>query len=83
MAKKQGGERKLTNPEAYERINYLLYLCTSSILIAYNNLIAVRGNEYDYLTPATVKKELKDVIELTRGYVKTLREVSKKSVIRL
>ena len=83
MAKKKGGERKLTNPEAYGRINYLLYLCTSSILIAYNNLMITRDKEFDYLSPASVKKELKDVIELTRGYVKTLREVSKKSVIRL
>ena len=83
MAKKQGGGRKLTNPEAYERINFLLYLCTSSILIAHNNLMTTRGKKLEYLTPSIVKKELKDVIELTRGYVKTLREVSKKSVIRL
>ena len=82
MAKKQV-ERKLNNPEAYERINYLLYLCTSSILITYNNLMANKYKENKYLTPVVVKKEMKEVIELTQGYVKTLREVAKKSVIRL
>jgi len=82
MAKKQA-ERKLNNPEAYERINYLLYLCTSSILITYNNLMTNKYKENKYLTPGVVKKEMKEVIELTQGYVKTLREVAKKSVIRL
>ena len=81
MAKKKQVERKLNNPEAYERINYLLYLCTSSLMITYNNLMTTRMKKY--LTPATVKKEMKEVIELTQGYVKTLREVAKKSVIRL
>ena len=82
MAKKQG-ERKLNNPEAYERINYLLYVCTSSLLITYNNLMTGPYKERKYLTPSMIKKEMKDVIELTQGFVKTMREVAKKSVIRL
>jgi hypothetical protein len=81
MAKKQV-ERKLNNPEAYERINFLLFLCTSSILIAYKNLF-IESSQNQYLTTVVIKKEMKEVIELTQGYVKTLREVAKKSVIRL
>ena len=85
MAKKQA-ERKLHNPEAHERINYLLHIATSTILISYNKSMA-KSNDGDikkrYLTPSTVKMELKEAIELAQVYVKTLREVAKKSVIRL
>ncbi len=45
--------------------------------------MANKYKENKYLTPVVVKKEMKEVIELTQGYVKTLREVAKKSVIRL
>lgn len=82
MAKKQV-ERKLHNPEAHERINYLLHIATSSILMAYNSLIAKSEGKLNYFTPSTVKNELKEAIELAQVYVKTLREVAKKSVIRL
>ena len=97
MAKKPV-ERKLHNPEAHERINYLLHLATSTILTSFNNLKNIRktreieagngtvtgsGKEVKYFTPAVIKKELKEAIELAQVYVKTLREVAKKSVVRL
>ena len=83
MAKKPV-ERKLHNPEAHERINYLLHLATTTILIAFNKL-KTRDNtkQMKYFTPATIKGELKEAIELAQVYIKTLREVAKKSVIRL
>ena len=85
MAKKQV-ERKLNNPEAHERINYLLHIATSTILTSFN-ILMTKNSEGDkkknYFTPSTVKQELKDSIELAQFYVKTLREVAKKSVVRL
>ena len=96
MAKKPV-ERKLHNPEAHERINYLLHLATSTILTSFNNLKNIRKakeieagtngtgteKEVKYFNPAVIKKELKEAIELAQVYIKTLREVAKKSVIRL
>ena len=90
MAKKQF-VRKLSNPEAYERINYLLHSATSVLLTAYKNLLVLheaKSKDKDqtsrkYLTPAVVKRELAEVVGIVQGYVKTLREVAKKSVIRL
>ena len=83
MAKKVAVERKLSNPDAYERINYLLHLANSTILINYEKLRRNRGNEKEFFTPSVVKKELKESILLAQVYVKTIREVAKKSVIRL
>lgn len=85
--------RKLSNPEAYERINYLLHIATSSLLTAYKNLVLLheaKNKDTDknkttrkYFTPAIIKRELAEVVGIVQGYVKTLREVAKKSVIRL
>lgn len=85
--------RKLSNPEAYERINYLLHIATSALLTAHKNLILLQEAKAkdsettrtarNYLTPAIIKRELAGVIMIVQGYVKTLREVAKKSVIRL
>lgn len=90
MAAKKQVERKLHNPEAHERINYLLHIATSMVLIVYNSLIEKTKTENDmdantkkYFTPAYLKTELKDAIKLSQTYVKILREVAKKSVIRL
>ena len=94
MAKKPF-ERKLSNPEAYERINYLLHISTSALLTAHKDLILLQESKFkandpetartirNYLTPAIIKRELAGVIMIVQGYVKTLREVAKKSVIRL
>jgi RNase P subunit RPR2 len=83
MAKKAPNERKLTNPEAYERINYLLHIATMSILMEYNNMRIEKYPQLKYFTPVLIKKELAGIITLIQSYVKTIREVSKKSVIRL
>lgn len=79
---KKIAERKLSNPEAHERINYLLHLATSSILTVYTKLLSQNEGK-KFLTPSVVKKEMKGIIGLVQVYVKTIREVAKKSVIRL
>ena len=74
-------EKKLPNPEAYERINYLLGISYSTILLAFQALPAPKNVSFH--TDGFLKRKLKDSIELSRSYIKTLREVAKKSVIRL
>ncbi len=73
-------EKKLPSPDAHERINYLLAIAHSTLLISYSNLEKPKNG---YHTEAYLKRHLKDSIALTQNYVKTLREVAKKSVIRL
>lgn len=73
-------EKKLPNPEAFERINYLLFIAHSTILLEYNKL---PKPEKGFHTEAFLKGRLKEAASLSQGFVKTLREVAKKSVIRL
>jgi hypothetical protein len=73
-------EKRLPNPEAHERINYLLSIAHSTLLVAYNQLEKPQSG---FHTEAFLKRNLKDSMVTAQDYVKTLREVAKKSVIRL
>lgn len=74
-------DRKLPNPEAHERINYLLSIAHATLLIAHSQLEKPMKNGHH--TEAFLKRKLKDAMALSQDYVRTLREVAKKSVIRL
>lgn len=75
-------QRKLSNPDAHERVNYLLHIAHSVLLVGFAGLQARRPAD-SYVTPASVKRLLAEPIQLAQFYVKTLREVAKKAVIRL
>lgn len=83
MAKKSSTNQKLHNPEAHERINYLFSISTILIHQSYQDNLVKRFPELKYFSKALVKKELADSIALSQFYVKTLREITRKSVIRL
>jgi RNase P subunit RPR2 len=83
MAKKSAkGPRPLPNPDAFQRINYLLHLSQQIILIAHSQIVKAQP-EGTRLTPAFLKANLAQELALAQSYIKTLREVARKAVIRL
>ena len=72
----------MPNPEGHARINHLFHLAHIVLLECHRDLRQKNPN-LAYFTPAFLKKHLEEPTKLAQNYVKTLKEIAKKLVIRL